>query len=208
MRSFLRIEFFGTAKDLNSSRWQKWVYSTFFKETFEFGIEKSFFRMTQIMQKLQMRQKWLFRDCVCAIFQLLQENKWDKFIEFTKKVSKLPIFLCFWKHCPNFRPFPNIYFNQKTQRLLIETCIYQKWFEKTTDKVFCTTVKLLWLFDFICLIFSIQKPPSKITRYGVQLQIENFPSYFVRVLKWCKHSTTANWVSSRLNSEETSVVSC
>ena len=34
-------------------------------------------------------------------------------------------------------------------------------------------------FDLFCPIFGIQKPSSKITRYGVHLSKENVSSYFV-----------------------------
>ena len=48
-----------------------------------------------------------------------------KLVEFTKKVSKVPIFLNFRQHSPNFRPFPKSYFNQKTHGLRVETFSYR-----------------------------------------------------------------------------------
>ena len=42
-----------------------------------------------------------------------------KLVEFTTKVSKVPIFLNFRQHSPNFRPFPKSYLQSETIRKLM-----------------------------------------------------------------------------------------
>ena len=83
-----------------------------------------------------------------------------KFLEFTTEVSEFPNF-------PNFGPFPKIYFNQKTHRL---KCVASWCFDKISDMFLKSTFKNVnFFFDPICGMFNIQKAPSKITRYGVNL---------------------------------------
>ena len=60
------------------------------------------------------------------------------------------------------------------------------------------------IFDRIYPIFNIQKPPSKIIRYGVHLPKEVVLSYFVG-LNCVNILQQLNLVSSRLDFEETAV---
>ena len=94
-------------------------------------------------------------------------------------MSGFPNFLNFREPSNNFGTFPKVYFNKKTpigsglKRVAAGSVSerYQTILCAHLSKILFENVK--FFSTFFCELFNIQKAPSTINRYGVNLQWEN-----------------------------------
>ena len=105
-----------------------------------------------------------------------------KFLEFTTKVSKFLNFFIFDNIVPifgHFREFTSIRNIISSGLKRVATGSVTKRYQTDLFAQRSKTILENVIFDLICPKFNIQKPPSKITTYGVNLSKENVSSYFV-----------------------------
>ena len=94
-----------------------------------------------------------------------------KFLEFTTQVSEVPNFLKFRQQSNNLGTFPiGSGLKRVAAGSVSERCQTSFW-AQFSKNIYLESEK--FFFGLICEISNIQKAPSKITRYGVNLQREN-----------------------------------